>query len=346
MTKPRKRLVSGRRPTGPMHLGHLLGALDGWVGLQHEYECFFFSADWHALTTGYQDPGEIERRVIENVADMIACGIDPDRSTLFVQSHVKAHAELWLLFSMFTPVSWLERVPSYKSQQEELSTRDLSTAGFLGYPLLQAADILAYLAEAVPVGEDQASHVELTREVGRRFNHLYGTDLFPDPQAVHTPFPKVPGTDGRKMSASYGNALNLSDPAEHVDSEIRRMVTDPARVKRTDPGTPELCPVFDLHRSFSDGEQLGWVREGCTTAGIGCIDCKKVLIGNVEGRLGPIRERRTELLERPDEVKDVLRDGARRAREVAEPVVEAVRHGMHLGSTGFDEAAPRAPLGS
>lgn len=331
----KKRLLSGRRPTGPIHLGHVLGAIDSWVDLQDDHECFYFSADWHALTTGYQDALEIERYTLENWADIIACGVDPERSVCFVQSHVKAHAELWLLFAMFTPVSWLERVPTYKSQQEELREKDLSTYGFLGYPLLQAADILIYLAQAVPVGEDQASHVELCREVGRRFNHLYRTELFPEPQTVHTPFKKVPGTDGRKMSASYGNAINLGDDPKVTEKALKTMVTDPARVKRTDPGDPEKCPVFDLHRCFSTEEQRQWASEGCTTAGIGCIDCKKVLIENVEKRFGPAREKRAELLARPDELKEVLRDGARKAQAAAEPTVEAVREALSLGATGF-----------
>ena len=331
----KKRLLSGRRPTGPIHLGHVLGAIDSWASLQDDYECFYFSADWHALTTGYQDALEIERYTLENWADIIACGVDPERSVCFVQSHVKAHAELWLLFAMFTPVSWLERVPTYKSQQEELREKDLSTYGFLGYPLLQAADILIYLAQAVPVGEDQASHVELCREVGRRFNHLYETELFPEPQTVHTPFKKVPGTDGRKMSASYGNAINLGDDPKVTEKALKQMVTDPARVKRTDPGDPARCPVFELHGCFSTDEQRAWVTEGCTSAGIGCIDCKKVLIENVENRFGPVREKRAELLARPDELKDVLRDGARKAQAAAEPTVEAVRHALSLGATDF-----------
>jgi tryptophanyl-tRNA synthetase len=333
--KRKKRLLSGRRPTGPIHLGHVLGAIDSWVGLQDEYDCFFFSADWHALTTGYQDSLEIERLTLENWADILACGVDPQKSACFVQSDVKAHAELWLLFSMFTPVSWLERVPSYKSQQEELREKDLSTAGFLSYPLLQAADILIYLAEAVPVGEDQASHVELCREVARRFNHLYKSDLFPEPKTVHTPFKKVPGTDGRKMSASYGNAVNLDDPAKKTEKALKRMVTDPARVQRSDPGNPENCPVFDLHRCFSTDEQRAWASEGCTTAGIGCVDCKMVLIENIETRFGPIREKREELLAHPDDLKDILADGAKRASAVAEPVVERVREAMGLGRTAF-----------
>ncbi len=334
-TAKKKRLLSGRRPTGPIHLGHVLGAIDSWVDLQDEYDCFFFSADWHALTTGYQDSLEIERFSLENWADILACGVDPVKSACFVQSDVKAHAELWLLFSMFTPISWLERVPTYKSQQEELREKDLSTVGFLGYPLLQAADILIYQAEAVPVGEDQASHVELCREVGRRFNHLYKTDLFPEPQTVHTPFKKVPGTDGRKMSASYGNAVDLADPAKKTAKALKRMITDPARVQRTDPGDPGKCPVFELHQCFSTQEQRDWVVEGCKSAGIGCVDCKGVLIENVETRFGPIREKREELLAHPDDLKDVLADGARRASAVAEPVVERVREAMGLGRTGF-----------
>ena len=330
----RKRLVSGRRPTGPLHLGHLLGAVDSWIALQDDYECFIFSADWHALTTSYENPAEVSRNVLENMADIIAAGVDPERVTLFVQSHVKEHAELALLFSMFTPVPWLERVPTYKSQQQELATKDLSTLGFLGYPLLQAADILAHGADVVPVGEDQLSHVELVREVARRFNHLYHP-LFQEPQALLTPSPKVPGTDGRKMSASYDNAVELGLPSDEISRKLRTMVTDPARVRRHDPGDPEKCPVFELHRSFSTPAQRDWAAAGCRTAGIGCLDCKKVLIENVEARLAPTREKRADLLARPDTLRDVLRDGAIKASASASEVVERVREAMGLGPTRF-----------
>ena len=339
MTGRRRRLVSGRRPTGPLHVGHLLGAVDSWVRLQDEYDCFVFSADWHALTTGYEDSSQVARFVLENVADLLAAGIDPERTTLFVQSHVKEHAELALLFSMFTPVPWLERVPTYKSQQQELGGKDLSTVGFLAYPLLQAADILAYDADVVPVGDDQLSHVELTREVARRCNHLYaasaGGPLFAEPQALLTPYPRVPGTDGRKMSASYGNTVDLADAPDVVAKKLRTMVTDPARVRRQDPGDPDKCPVYDLHRCFSSEDQRAWAAAGCRSAGIGCLDCKKVLVDNVEERLAVMREKRAELLARPDTMKDVLREGAAKASAVASQVVERVREAMGLGATGF-----------
>jgi tryptophanyl-tRNA synthetase len=336
----RPRLLSGRRPTGPLHLGHLLGAVESWVRLQDDYECFVFSADWHALTTAYEAPGPMGDLELENMAGFIAAGLDPERTTLFVQSHVKEHAELWLLFAMFTPNGWLERVPSYKGQQQELAGKDLSTYGFLGYPLLQAADILAYRAQAVPVGEDQVAHVELTREVARRFNFLYGRDLFPEPQAVLTPTPRVPGVDGRKMSASYGNALGIGDPVEATRAAVRTMVTDPARVRRSDPGTPEKCPVFDLHRALSSPDEQEWAARGCRSAGIGCLDCKAVLNANLDRKLDPIRERRAELLRRPDDLRDVLVAGAARAADVARPTVEAVREAMALGPTRFGRAAP------
>lgn len=331
-THEKPRLLSGRRPTGPIHLGHVVGAIDNWVRLQDDYRCFIFSADWHALTTGYESPQDVSGFVLDNVASFIALGIDPERTTLFVQSDVKEHAELFLLFGMFTPVSWLERVPTYKGQQQELQGRDLATYGFLGYPLLQAADILAYRPAVVPVGEDQVAHVELTREVARRFNHLYSTDVFPEPQALLTPTPKVPGVDGRKMSASYGNAVNLADPAATSAQALKTMVTDPARVRRTDPGDPAKCPVFDLHRCFSTEAQRAWAAEGCRTAGIGCLDCKKVLVENVEARLAPAREKRAELLARPDLLRDVLADGARAASEAARPVVARVRERLGLAA--------------
>jgi tryptophanyl-tRNA synthetase len=317
------------RPTGPLHLGHLTGALDNWVRLQDTYECFYSIVDWHALTTDYASPAAIRENILEVATDWLAAGLDPARSTLFVQSQVPEHAELHLLLSMSTPLSWLERVPSYKEQQQQLGDRDLATYGFLGYPLLQSADILVYKASAVPVGEDQAPHIELTREVARRFNHLYAP-VFPEPQTLLTATPRVPGTDGRKMSKSYGNAVLLKDPAEVVRARLRPMVTDPARVRRTDPGTPEICPVFDLHKAFSPPETQAWAAEGCRTAGIGCLDCKGRLIDHLLHRLEDIHARRPEYAARPDTVWDILREGSRRAREAARATMEEVRAAMKI----------------
>lgn len=325
----RPRILSGMRPTGPLHLGHLTGALDNWVRLQDTYDCHFCIVDWHALTTDYAKPEGIRENILEVATDWLATGLDPQRSTLFIQSQVPEHAELHLLLSMVTPLSWLERVPSYKEQQQQLSDRDLSTFGFLGYPLLQSADILIYKANAVPVGEDQAPHIELTREVARRFNHLYAA-VFPEPQTLLTATPRVPGTDGRKMSKSYGNAVFLKDPPEAVRAKIKPMVTDPARKRRTDPGNPEICPVFDLHKAFSPPESQAWAAEGCRTAGIGCLDCKGRLIEHLLHRLEEIHTRRPEYATRPGTVWDILNEGSRRAREVARATMEEVRAAMKI----------------
>jgi tryptophanyl-tRNA synthetase len=326
----RPRILSGMRPTGALHLGNFLGALDNWVRLQDEYECFFIIVDWHALTTDYADPGPIRDNIFEVACDWLAAGLDPARSALFVQSSVKEHAELHLLLSMVTPLSWLERVPSYKEQQQQLGDRDLSTYGFLGYPLLQTADIIVYKANAVPVGEDQAPHVELTREVVRRFNHLYGREVFPEPKTLLTASPRIPGTDGRKMSKSYGNFVLLKDSPETVREKIRPMVTDPARKRRTDPGNPDICPVFDLHKAFSPPETQEWAAQGCRTAGIGCLDCKGRLIDHLLQRLQGIHERRPQFASRPDTVWDILEDGARRAQAAAAATMEDVRSAMKI----------------
>ncbi|MBZ0254213.1 MAG: tryptophan--tRNA ligase [Candidatus Methylomirabilis sp.] len=326
MTK--KRVLSGNRPTGKLHLGHLHGALANWVKLQDEYECFFFVADWHALTTEYQSPKAISGHILEMVVDWLAAGLDPERSTIFVQSHVPQHAELFVLLSMITPLGWLERNPTYKDQQQELKEKDLSTFGFLGYPVLQTADIILYKAHGVPVGVDQVPHIEIAREIARRFNFLYRPEenpLFPEPQPLLTKVPKVPGVDGRKMSKSYGNAIDLGEPADSVEQKLKTMMTDPARKRRTDPGNPDICPVFDLHRIYSTDEERAWAAEGCRTAGIGCLDCKKVLIRHVQDELEPIRERRAELLAKPEVVRDVLRAGERRASAVAEATMAEVR---------------------
>jgi tryptophanyl-tRNA synthetase len=327
MTRPR--ILSGMRPTGPLHIGHLTGALDNWVRLMDTYECFFAIVDWHALTTDYADPRDVRENVLEVATDWLAAGLDPARSTLFVQSLVPEHAELHLLLSMIVPVPWLERVPSYKEQQTQLAEKDLSTYGFLGYPLLQSADIMIYKANAVPVGEDQAPHVELTREVVRRFNNLYG-HVFPEPKTLLTATPRVPGTDGRKMSKSYGNAVYLKDPPEVVREKIKPMVTDPARKRRTDPGNPDICPVFDLHKAFSAPDTQAWAAEGCRTAGIGCLDCKGRLIDHLLHRLEEIHERRPRYAARPDDVWDILKKGSQRARESARATMEEVRSSMKI----------------
>jgi tryptophanyl-tRNA synthetase len=326
---PEPVVVSGTRPTGALHLGHLNGALKNWVRLQDEVRCFFFVADWHALTTDYANPSGIRASTHEMVLDWLAVGLDPAKAVIFRQSDVPEHAELHLLFSMIVPVPWLERVPTYKEQQEQLEGRDLSTYGFLGYPLLQAADILIYRATAVPVGEDQLPHVELTREVARRFNRLYG-DVFPEPKGLVVEAARVPGTDGRKMSKSYGNAVSLTDDADTIHTKLVRMVTDPRRQRRTDPGDPKDCPAFRLHEIYCTPEERAGLAEGCRTASIGCVDCKKVMIGHVQRELAPVQERRRELAARPDVVGDTLSDGRRRAAEAAEATMADVRKGMGL----------------
>jgi tryptophanyl-tRNA synthetase len=325
----RPRILSGMRPTGALHLGNYLGALENWVSLQDTYECYFSIVDWHSLTTDYADPSSIRESVIEVATDWLAAGLDPTRSTLFIQSLVPQHAELHLLLSMIVPVPWLERVPTYKEQQQQLSDKDLSTYGFLGYPLLQTADIIVYKANAVPVGEDQAPHVEIAREIVRRFNNFYG-EVFPEPQTLLTEAKRIPGTDGRKMSKSYGNAIYLKDDPETVRQKLRPMMTDPARKRRTDPGDPDVCPVFDLHRAFSPPETREWAAAGCRSAGIGCLDCKAKLAEHMLERLAGIHARRPELAKRPDTVWDILIEGSKKAREVAEATMEDVRGAMKI----------------
>ncbi len=324
----RDRVLSGMRPTGRLHLGNYLGALDSWVRLQDSHDCFFFVANWHALTTGAEHAAEVPANTVEMVADWLGAGLDPQRCALFIQSLVPEHAELHLLFSMITPVGWLERVPTYKEMVEQLGLESPSY-GLLGYPLLQAADILMYRPAWVPVGIDQVPHVELTREVARRFNNAFG-EVFPEPQAKLTEIPRVPGTDGRKMSKSYGNAIYLSDPAETVRQKVRPMMTDPARKRRTDPGNPDICPVFDLHRIFTPEADRAWAAAGCRSAGIGCLDCKEVLLRHMEPALAPIRERRQSFAEKPDLIVDVLREGSARARAVAQATMEDVRRAVAL----------------
>jgi tryptophanyl-tRNA synthetase len=393
------RVLSGMRPTGALHIGHYFGAIENWVRLQDQYECFYFSADWHALTTVYDDPSIIEQSTRDMVIDWLACGLDPERSTIFVQSRLIEHAELFLLLSMHTSLSWLERVPTYKDQIEKLKDKDLSTYGFLGYPLMQAADILIYRASFVPVGEDQVPHIELTREVARRFNHLYGREpnfegkvkailagLGPDgakleqlrtshqqdgsatavttgrelidanktlsradrerlrgylegtakqvltePSALLTQASRLPGLDGHKMSKSYGNTIALREPADSLRKKVRQMVTDPARVRRTDPGDPDKCPVWQFHLVFSDKPTQEWAANGCRTAGIGCIECKTPVAESIERTIAPIRERAMTFVAKPDLVRDVLEAGNTRARTVARETMRDVREAMGLG---------------
>jgi tryptophanyl-tRNA synthetase len=328
-----KRVLSGMRPTGKLHLGNFVGALDNWVRMQDQYQCFFCVADWHALTTDYADTRTIKQNSIESVLDWLAAGLDPGRSTLFIQSHVPQHAELHLLFSMITPLGWLERVPTYKEQRENITEKDLGTYGFLGYPVLQAADILIYRADYVPVGEDQVPHVELTREIARRFNLFYsvaGKPVLPEPQPLLTPAAKLPGTDGRKMSKSYGNTILLTDPEPLVRQKLKTMVTDPARVRRSDPGNPDLCPVGDLHKIFSPPATMAKVEQGCRSAGIGCIECKGWAADALVGILNPMQERRKKYEEKPRLAWDILEEGSAHARKVAEATMDEVRDAMHM----------------
>ena len=393
------RVLSGMRPTGGLHLGHYHGVLKNWIQLQHEYECLFFVADWHALTTHYDDPGSIEDSTWEMVIDWLAAGVDPSRATLFIQSQVIEHAELHLLLSMMTPLGWLERMPTYKDQQEKLREKDLSTYGFLGYPLLQSADILIYRANRVPVGEDQVPHIEFSREIARRFNHLYGREpgyedkakaamkrlggkrerlynelrtrfqeqgdaealesaravlaatqnlslgdkerlygylegggrmILTEPQALLTAASKMPGLDGQKMSKSYHNTITLREPPDQVVKKIRTMPTDPARVRRTDPGSPDKCPVWQWHQVYSSEDQKAWVRAGCTSAGMGCLDCKQPVIDAILAELAPIQERARGFAEDPDNVRNIIADGCEKARDLARDTMRDVREALGL----------------
>ncbi len=398
-TSQNPRVLSGMRPTGQLHLGNYHGALRNWVDLQYQYECYFFVADWHALTTGYEDTSKLEDHVWQMVIDWLGAGLNPGACTLFIQSRVPEHAELHLLLSMMTPLGWLERVPTYKDQQEQLRERDLATYGFLGYPLLQSADILVYQTKYVPVGEDQIAHVEITREVARRFNHLYGREpefeqkveralkqlgtrnatlykslrkafqeqgdadslkaahalvesnnhlvladrerllgyldgagrvILPEPEVLLTQTPKVPGLDGRKMSKSYGNTIGLREDPDDVAKKLKTMQTDPARVRRTDPGDPDKCPVFDLHRIYSKPDVQQWAADNCRTAGIGCLECKKPLIDEIVLEIRGIRERAKEYEENPDLVRGIISEGCEKARDVARATLEEVRSAMGL----------------
>jgi len=328
-SKTRKRVLSGMRPTGKLHLGNFVGALQNWVGMQDTYECYFCVVDWHALTTDYADTSKVKEHSLEVAFDWLSAGLDPEKSVIFMQSHVPAHAELHLLLSMITPLGWLERVPTYKEQRDNIRDKDLGTYGFLGYPLLQAADILVYKANAVPVGEDQAAHIEITREIARRFNGFYG-QVFPEPQTLLTPAAKLPGTDGRKMSKSYGNTIMLADPEPVVRQKLKTMVTDPARVRRTDPGNPDVCPVGDLHKIFSSKETIAKVDTGCRSAGIGCIECKLWAADALVQLLNPIQERRKKFETNPRLAWDILEAGSERVRKTKGETMKDVRASMGM----------------
>jgi tryptophanyl-tRNA synthetase len=340
----RQRVLSGARPTGKLHLGNYVGAVNNWVKMQDVYECFFFIADWHALTTDYADTSGVKQNSFEVLLDLLAAGLDPehDRCTIFLQSHVPQHAELHLLFSMITPLGWLERVPTYKEQRENITEKDLGTYGFLGYPVLQAADILIYKGDFVPVGEDQVPHVELTREIARRFNQFYGkkAPVFPEPQPLLTPAAKLPGTDGRKMSKSYGNTVMLTDPEPVVRQKLKTMVTDPARVRRSDPGNPDVCPVGDLHKIFSTEETMAKVNEGCRSAGIGCIECKGWAADALVQVLQPMQERRKKYEDNPRLAWDILEAGSAAAGKVADATMKDVRASMGM-SLEFESGRKR-----
>ncbi len=328
----KKRIVSGMRPTGRMHLGHLHGALLNWKDLQDEWDCFFFIADWHALTSEYANPAIIKQTTYEIIADWISVGLDPEKCTFFIQSEVKEHAELHLILSMITPLPWLERNPTYKEQLKELTQKDLHTYGFLGYPVLQAADILMYKANGVPVGEDQAPHVELTREIARRFNYLYKTQVFPVPDVILTPTSKLLGIDRRKMSKSYGNAIYLTDPPGEVEKKVSQMITDPQRKRKTDPGDPDICNVYFYHEIYTDPGKVSEIAASCRAARIGCVECKKIMAQSLIKGLEPIREKRRELGAHMDRVKEIMVAGNRRARAIAESTMEEVRQAIKMPS--------------
>ncbi len=324
----KKRILSGMRPSGRLHVGHLVGALTNWSALQDEYECFYMVADWHALTTEYEDPSEIKDNIKEMIIDWISSGLNPEKCTMFVQSQVVEHAELHLLLSMFIPLSWLERCPTYKQQQQELKDRNLSTYGFLGYPVLQAADILVYKAEAVPVGEDQLPHLELCREIARRFNFLY-KDIFPEPQALLTKVPKLLGTDGRKMSKSYNNCIFLSDPPQVIREKVSSMVTDPDRIRASDPGHPDVCTVYGIHRIFSS-PKLKSITADCERGSIGCVECKGILGEALIEKLKPIQAKRRDLEANPEKIINILRDGRLRAQKVTRETLKEVREAIGI----------------
>jgi tryptophanyl-tRNA synthetase len=325
----RKRIVSGMRPTGRIHLGHVHGALNNWRSLQRDYQCFYFIADWHALTSEYEHPEIIKQTIKDILIDWIAIGLRPEQSVIFVQSSIKEHSELHLILSMFTPLPWLERNPTYKEQLKEMAQRDLYTYGFLGYPVLQAADILMYKANGVPVGEDQSAHIELTREIARRFNHLY-SKVFPLPETLLTPEAKILGTDRRKMSNSYKNAIFISDREEVIKKTVADMITDPQRARRSDPGRPDFCNVFTFHELYTDREKVKEIEEGCRTATIGCVECKQIMASNLNKALEPLREKRSELEADPKMIEDIIDEGNKKARKIAKNTMEQVREAIKI----------------
>ena len=325
----RKRIVSGMRPTGRIHLGHVHGALNNWRSLQRDYQCFYFIADWHALTSEYEHPEIIKQTIKDILIDWIAIGLRPEQSVIFVQSSIKEHSELHLILSMFTPLPWLERNPTYKEQLKEMAQRDLYTYGFLGYPVLQAADILMYKANGVPVGEDQSAHIELTREIARRFNHLY-SKVFPLPETLLTPEAKILGTDRRKMSNSYKNAIFISDREEVIKKTVADMITDPQRARKSDPGRPDFCNVFTFHELYTDREKVKEVEEGCRTATIGCVECKQIMASNLNKALEPLREKRRELEADPKIIEDIIDEGNKKARKIAKNTMEQVREAIKI----------------
>ena len=328
MTK-KKRILSGMRPTGPLHLGNLHGALANWVEMQETYDCFFFIADWHALTSDYESTGRIAEYVRNMIVDWLSAGLTPEKSTLFVQSHIKEHAELFLILSMITPVPWLERNPTYKDQITQLSNKDLSTFGFLGYPVLQAADIIMYKAYGVPVGVDQIPHVEITREIARRFNHFYG-DIFPEPKSILTDTPKILGIDRRKMSKSYNNAIFLSDSPDEITAKVAKMLTDINRARRSDSGNPDVCNVFEFHKLYSNGQTIEKINRECRSAEIGCVECKQIMAQNLIKALEPLREKREYYEARPALVDDIIADGCEKARRVAHQTMAEVRAAIKI----------------
>ena len=325
----KKRILSGMRPTGPLHLGNLHGALANWVEMQETYDCFFFIADWHALTSDYEGTGRISEYVRKMIVDWLSAGLSPEKSTLFVQSHVKEHAELFLILSMITPVPWLERNPTYKDQITQLSNKDLSTFGFLGYPVLQAADIIMYKAYGVPVGVDQVPHVEITREIARRFNYFYG-DIFPEPESILTDTSKILGLDRRKMSKSYNNAIFLSDSPDEITAKVAKMLTDIQRARKSDPGNPDVCNVFEFHKLYSDGQTIERINRECRNAEIGCVDCKQIMAQNLTKALEPLREKRKYYEAHPGLVDDIIADGCEKARRVAKQTMAEVRGAIKI----------------
>lgn len=324
-----ERTLSGMRPTGPLHLGHYFGALRNWVEMQESMQAFFFVADWHALTSEFEHTGRIKEYVPELVKDWVASGLDPEKCVIFRQSEIKEHAELHLLLSMITPVSWLERCPTYKEQQQQITDKDLSNYGFLGYPVLMATDIIMYRPKWVPVGADQVPHLEMTREIARRFNNLYG-DYFPEPEAKLTPAAKCPGLDGRKMSKSYNNYIALRETMDEITPKVRGMLTDKARLRKTDPGNPDVCNLFPYHNLLTDEATRAEIRRGCTSATLGCVDCKKILLKNLDTFLAPLHERRAKLDAKPNSVREILEAGNARARAFAQETMRDVRALMHM----------------